>query len=208
MGCNGYRIYSGPLPGVYDSIVDAGLVTRSLLPLNQGSGRRYLAVTAYDLGNSEIESLESGPSQNEIMAIPSPAPGERAERKVYVFPNPYRVEANWDRGRQVRDHYLWFTNLPERSTVRIYTLSGDLVLERAFDGAQYHGENARGVFDPRTVTGLAPPTLSGTTFAWDLITREGQAAATGLYLYSVEDRATGETSVGKFVVVKSDREGF
>ncbi len=168
----------------------------------------FCAVTAYDLGNSEIESLESGTAQNETVAIPGPAPGERPERKVYVFPNPYRVEARWDRGRQVRDHYLWFTNLPERCTVRIYTLSGDLVLERSFDGAEYAGENARGVYDPRSVSGLAPPTLSGTTFAWDLITREGQAAATGLYLYSVEDRVNGGTTVGKFVIVKSDREGF
>ena len=50
-------------------------------------------------------------------------------------------------------------------------------------------------------------TLSGTTFAWDLITKEGQAAATGLYLYSVEDKDHGnQRTVGKFLIVKSDRE--
>ena len=45
--------------------------------------------------------------------------------------------------------------------------------------------------------------------AWDLITDYDQALATGLYLYSVEDTRTGKRSVGKFTVLKSDREtGF
>jgi hypothetical protein len=41
-----------------------------------------------------------------------------------------------------------------------------------------------------------------------MITREGQAAATGLYMYSVENRDTGKRQVGRFLIVKSDREGF
>jgi len=180
------------------------------IPALKNGFKYYVAVTSYDLGNVEIESLESGTAQNETLAIPGPAPGERPDRKVYVYPNPYRVEAQWDRGRQVRDHYLWFTNLPERCTLRIYTLSGDLVFETdpPFSGASYHGEGARGVYDPANPGGLEPPTLSGTTFAWNLITREGQAAATGLYMFSVEDRVTHKKTVGKFLIVKSDREGF
>jgi hypothetical protein len=181
---------------------------RYTIPALRNGFKYFTAITAYDLGNTEIESLESGIAQNKTLAIPSPAVGEKAPGKVYVYPNPYRVEARWDRGRQVRDHYLWFTNLPERCTLRIYTLSGDLVYETPFVGSQYRGEGARGVFDPRSELDVAPPTLSGTTFAWNMITREGQAAATGLYLYSVEDDATHEKTVGKFLIVKSDREGF
>jgi hypothetical protein len=168
----------------------------------------FTAITSYDLGNVEIESLESGVSQNKQLAIPGPAAGERPKGSVSVFPNPYRVEALWDRGRTVRDHYLWFTNLPERCTLRIYTLSGDLVYETEFTGGAYRGEGTRGVFDPQAEQDVPPPTLSGTTFAWNMITREGQAAATGLYLYSVEDHAGGGRSLGKFVIVKSDREGL
>ena len=89
-------------------------------------------------------------------------------------------------------------------SLRIYTLSGDMVFEKEFDGATYHGEGARGIFDPRLPRRV--PELSGTSFGWNLITREGQAAATGLYMFSVEDRATGKRQVGKFLVVKSDRE--
>lgn len=165
----------------------------------------HAAVTSFDIGDSRIESLESGTSQNKKSGVPNPGAGERpGGGKVTVFPNPYRVEARWDQGRLARDHFLWFTNLPERCTIRIYTLSGDLVFETDFDGASYRGENARGVYDPRT--GERPPELSGRSFAWNLITRADQAAATGLYLYSVEDKGSKEKSVGKFLIVKSDRD--
>jgi hypothetical protein len=50
--------------------------------------------------------------------------------------------------------------------------------------------------------------LSGASFAWNLITRTGQAAASGMYLWTVEDRDSGKTERGKFLVVKSDVEGF
>jgi hypothetical protein len=168
----------------------------------------FAAVTAYDLGNTEIESLESGRSQNEVMLVPAPRAGEHAGG-VVVFPNPYRVEAAWDHDAwklgHVREHYLWFANLPQRCNIRIYTLAGDLVLDQAFDGATYNGSNARGIFNPASDL---PGTFSGATFGWDLVTRRGQAAATGLYMWSVEDKATGKTQVGKVLVVKSDREGL
>lgn len=168
----------------------------------------YCAVTSYDLGNIEVESLESGVSQNKTMAIPSPAPGERPNSKIVVFPNPYRVEARWDQGKLVRDHYLWFSNLPERCTIKIFTLSGDLVFDTDFNGANYHGEGSRGIYDPQRELDVGPPTLSGASYGWDLISRHGQAVASGLYLYSVEDKDTGKRTIGKFLIVKSDRENF
>ena len=166
----------------------------------------YVAVNAYDIGNTQIAPYESGlaDSLNRFAIVPGAGPGERGGRVPTVFPNPYRVEARWDQGRLIRDHYLWFANLPPRCLLRIYTLSGDMVFEKEFDGSDYHGEGARGIFDPRLPRRV--PELSGTSFGWDLITREGQAAATGLYLFAVEDRATGDRHVGKFLVVKSDRE--
>jgi hypothetical protein len=88
----------------------------------------------------------------------------------------------------------------------IYTLAGDRVFRTQFDGANYHGESARGLFDPRQDIGIAPPTLSGASFAWNLITDQGQAIATGLYLFTVQDLTSGHVSRGKFLIVKSDRE--
>ena len=157
-----------------------------------------------------IESLESGFGQNLTLAIPSPTPAESQSSGigVTVFPNPYRVEARWDQGQLVRDHYLWFANLPPQCTIRIYTLSGDLVFSTEFNGANYHGQGTRGVYNPQRDIGVAPPTLSGASYAWDMVSRQGQAVATGLYIYSVEDHATGKRTVGKFLIVKSDREQF
>ncbi|MBI3539792.1 MAG: hypothetical protein HY076_05925 [Candidatus Eisenbacteria bacterium] len=192
-----------------DTTIDGHLYNYRYTVTGLRNGFKYFAaITSYDLGNVQIESLESGVSQNKVEAIPAPAAGELAAGKVYVFPNPYRVEAKWDQGKQVRDHYLWFTNLPQRCTLRVYTLSGDLVYQTEFQGSSYHGEGARGVYDPASELDVSAPTLSGTTFAWNMITKEGQAAATGLYMYSVEDHTGGKRTVGKFLIVKSDREGF
>ena len=163
----------------------------------------FTAVTSYDLGTSEIESLESGVSQNEVMAVPAPSAGEGGG--VTVFPNPYRVETSWDVGKNARDHFLWFANLPEKCTIRLYTLSGDLIYTYDFDGATYTGSNARGIYNPSTDL---KSNLSGRTFGWDMITKQGQAAATGLYMWSVEDKRTSKRQLGKFLIVKSDRETF
>ncbi len=170
----------------------------------------FAAVTAFDLGTNEVESLESGLAQNLSLGIPGDTPTEAkaSGRGVTVFPNPYRVEARWDQGQLARDHYLWFTNLPARGTLRIYTLSGDLVFSTEFNGEAYHGDGSRGVYNPKRDIGVDPPSLGGTSFAWNMISREGEAAATGLYLYSVEDHGTGKRTVGKFLIVKSDRERF
>jgi hypothetical protein len=55
-------------------------------------GFRYWgAVTSYDTGDRTIESLESGITQNKFLVVPSANASERSQ--VYVFPNPYRVEA-------------------------------------------------------------------------------------------------------------------
>jgi hypothetical protein len=164
----------------------------------------YTAITAYDLGTTEIESLESGASQNEVLVVPGPTPGERGTG-VTVFPNPYRVETAWDRGQQARSHYLWFANLPQECSIHIYTLSGDLVFATEFDGRSYNGSNARGIRPPaselRTI-------LPGSMWGWDMITREGQAVASGLYLWAVEDKHGGKRQTGKMLIVKSDREGL
>ena len=175
------------------------------VPSLRNGFKYYAAVTSYDLGNSEIESLESGTAQNEILAIPAPAAGEHAADAVTVFPNPYRVEVAWDQGSTARS-LLVVRQSPLALRFEDLHARGPDCSRATFDGSTYRGENARGVFDPRTAGNLKP-VLSGRTFAWDLITKEGQAAATGLYLYSVDD-GSGKPSIGKFLLVKSDREGF
>jgi hypothetical protein len=44
--------------------------------------------------------------------------------------------------------------------------------------------------------------LDATYDEWDLISRNTQAVVSGIYLFSVEDKDTGENQVGKFVIIK------
>jgi hypothetical protein len=192
-----------------DTVIDGRAYRYHHRVTNLRDGFKYfVAVTAFDLGTIEIESLESGIAQNKVLAVPGATGGQSANGGgVTVFPNPYRVEARWDQGTLVRDHYLWFANLPQRAKIRIYTLAGDLVFEADFDGATYTGQGTRGLYDPNRELDVDAPTLSGRMYAWNMITRQGQAAATGLYLYSVEEPG-GKKTIGKFLIVKSDREDF
>ena len=123
-----------------------------------------------------------------------------------MFPNPYRVEARWDANDLVRDHYLWFANLPKRCTIRIYTLGGDLVFETDFDGATYHGQGARGIYDPRE----RARRLRADAVRLDVRLEHDQQERPGgrdraLHV-RVEDKDGGDRQVGKFLIVKSDRE--
>ena len=168
-------------------------------------GFRYWgAVTAYDQGDRTIESLESALGQNKFVVVPSANASEHTG--AYVFPNPYHVEASWDAGRPPRDKVVWFGGLPNRCTIRVYTLAGDLVMARAFDGSVYHTENIRGIWTPDRNPDTGAPALSGASFAWDLISDRGQAIASGLYVWTIQSRNGDAVQRGKLLVIKSDRE--
>jgi hypothetical protein len=165
----------------------------------------WAAISSFDRGTVEIGPLETGLGLTRRMTIPGTEPGGASGtgRRVGVFPNPYRGDAEWD-GVQRRDRYLWFTNLPRRCTITIYTLAGDRVDAIDFDGDSYDARNVRGIFDPTDPQNPAIdlPVLSGGMAAWDLISTNDQAVATGLYLFAVEDRDSGRTEVGQFLVIK------
>ena len=163
----------------------------------------WVAATAFDRGALDVGSLESGIGQNLTFVIPGAPASMDGRPKVTVFPNPYRGDAAWD-GSLRRDRYLWFANLPPRCVIRIYTLAGDLVDSIDFDQATYRPIDIRGIFDPTDPRNPERdlPVLSGGMAAWDLVSRKDQGVASGLYLYSVEDRDGGDRQVGKFLIVK------
>ena len=101
--------------------------------------------------------------------------------QVMVVPNPYRGSANWDLRPSDVDPTgtkIALRNLPDAvSTIRIYNIAGDLVLNEVHDG-----------------------TLGNGTFFWNLITRNGQNAVSGIYAYSVQ--FPGGTCRGRFVVIR------
>ncbi|HBC46889.1 MAG TPA: hypothetical protein DCZ43_07580, partial [candidate division Zixibacteria bacterium] len=96
------------------------------------NGWQYaFAVTAFDMGDptNNLPSLESGVLLSYGRAFPGPEAAPK--RQVVVFPNPYKASSVWDGlgddGVQERTRLLYFANLPDRCSIHIYTLAGDLV---------------------------------------------------------------------------------
>ena len=169
------------------------LVLDSLL-----NGWQYVvAVSAFSSPDeaSGIPSLESSRIAGSRRALPGTPPGSRLE--VGVYPNPYYIRALWD-GQGERLRKVYFYNLPARSRITILSPAGDVVAELEHDAATYKGEDSQWF---RTFSD-GTQVFAGGEHAWDLITRGGQALATGIYLFSVEDLTTGERSTGRFAILK------
>ncbi len=93
--------------------------------------------------------------------------------EIKVVPNPYIACAEWEVTEGIRK--MQFTHLPDRCTIRIYTLAGDLVRAIRHD-------NGTGTED------------------WDLLNKNQQGIVPGVYFYHV-DSEYGQ-KLGKFVVIK------
>lgn len=162
----------------------------------------FYSVTATDHAltrqgqDSPLEITAQGLSGDPGSSFDNTTPGasaqtaEERERfgvNIYVYPNPATRDAlaeyqqlnpNGDDPTGVR---VTFTNLPmSQNTIRIYTVSGDLVQTIEHDGTEGSGQ-----------------------VSWNLMSRNGQEIVSGVYLYAVQsmdDRF--EDFVGKFVVVR------
>ncbi len=156
----------------------------------------YYSVTAYDRGDPDanLESLESSFYANRTYVYSGKQGNKNINWKPTVYPNPYRGQALWD-GYGSRDKMIWFRGLPNEAEIRIFTLAGDLV-EIIHHDDKYIGADIQNIDERKT------PTFSGGEHAWDLITMHDQATATGLYLFTVEDKQTGIIKEGKFLIMK------
>ena len=90
-----------------------------------------------------------------------------------------------------------FYNLPEKAEVRVYTLAGEIVATMDHDANTYSGD-IRWFNDFSSDNRLLP----GGEHAWDLLSESNQNLTTGLYLYTVRNKDTGEVQRGKFAVIK------
>ena len=122
--------------------------------------------------------------------------------KIRVVPNPYLASSMLDIGPASRR--IEFVNLPGRCTIRIYTLSGNLVNVLNHVGANRQGWGNYTDWDeldlnsqPKEYTGY--DNHSGTE-PWNLKNRFGQLVASGCYFYHVTD-TRGETQTGAFYIV-------
>ena len=176
----------------YNLGFEGGLQYYKYVDYNVHNGMNYFySVTAYDhllLGGVPIRTNYYGdPSSNFIFTNPVSDAQLAAgfnESEVYVVPNPataetmdpWRMEPNQDDPTGIK---IEFRNLPAcQSTVRIYTVAGDLVEILYNDG-------------------------SDGTLPWDLVSRNGQDITSGIYLYSVEpEEDSFPRTIGKFVVIR------
>jgi len=99
---------------------------------------------------------------------------------IYVVPNPYVVFSSMEqpgvtsdkRGEQV----LEFRNLPPKCTIRIYTITGELVKTIEKDDMTNYAR-------------------------WDLLSYEAQRLAYGVYIYHVDAPGIGQ-KIGRFALIK------
>ncbi len=164
------------------------------------NGWQYLfAVTAFDKGDPEnnLESLESSPLASLNRILPGTLPNNDDKAEIGVYPNPYYGNAIWD-GSTERLRKIYFYNLPSDCEITIYTLSGDIV--KNID----HHQNSNGASLKwfQTYASDGKQVMTGGEDAWDLLTNDDQAIATGLYLFTVKDTRTGDIKRGKFLIIK------
>ncbi len=164
----------------------------------------YVAVTSWDRGmpSLDIPVLESARDEDANMKIFFPGPTGSSEMdNIYVVPNPYIGFSKFDGKRDKDDkgdksRRLWFVNLPQKCTIKIWTLAGDLVDEFEHNGDEYYE-------DIISVSKAAQSAqAAGGIHAWDLLSRHNQIIAPGVYLFSVIEKDSGDKKVGKFVVIK------
>lgn len=101
---------------------------------------------------------------------------------IYVVPNPYVATSTFEPPNTYRagrgDRRIYFMNLPPECTIRIYTITGQLVQTLRHQSSIDDGQEA-----------------------WDLVTKDGMNAAYGVYIYHVEAPGVGE-HVGRFALIK------
>jgi hypothetical protein len=152
----------------------------------------YYAVTTFDRGYS-LRSGTQGltkfdscpvaegtpyPCKSELVSVPMEVDAQSDLYKVYVVPNPVRTGSSrltTDNYHNFPDGVCRFVNVPEKCTIKIFTVAGDLVwMNDHVDG-----------------TGDVP---------WDTKNLEEQEVASGVYVYRIEN---GKDSVyGRIVVIR------
>ncbi len=102
-------------------------------------------------------------------------------KKVAVVPNPYVGADSWEpattsvgRGNRL----IYFIHLPSKCTIRIYTMSAQLVQ------TLYHDSNIDNGQEP-----------------WNLVSRDGMNIAYGIYVFHIDAPGVG-SFIGKFAIMK------
>ena len=202
---NGFTDIRHPNP--YDTTIQIGgmdstirVAYRYEIDMLQNGWQYGVALTVFDRGNPNIESLESAPSNTMKQVFPGTQPnGSLSEANApYVYPNPYYAGASWE-GSSIfpEDRRLNFANLPANCTIKIFTPAGDVIDEIEHSSGTYTGNSPW--YDRYSDQENA--VFAGGEHSWNLISADNQIISRGIYLYTIEqnDKIVYR---GKFVVIK------
>jgi len=133
------------------------------------TNRPFAADDAYSFKTeaAEINTAQATTDLDRIRVVPNP----------YVITNaiePLDLQNPRDRG----EHRLYFDLLPKDCTIRIFTVTGELV-----DMFEHHS------------------TIDNGQAFWDLTTRDNFPIAYGVYIYHVDAGPLGQ-KIGRFAVIK------
>jgi hypothetical protein len=139
------------------------------------------------LGNG-LESSNGSPESKTLREFRPLLPGNTAadnlDLPIRVVPNPFKLDQvhAYGRTRNIR-----FTNIPRRSKISIFSISGDLITEIIHDDPT---TSPPGVDNPAEVT-------------WTQGSRSGLGVISpGMYFYVVESLESGKSLEGTFMIVR------
>ncbi len=140
----------------------------------QGDVYRLVVRTPFTAG--DVFEFTTSPARVDA----AQAASQFEEQEPYVVPNPYVAAASFEPERFATagrgERRIEFRAIPAGATIRIYTVTGDLVQTLTHDNL---------------TTGMVP---------WDLRSKDNLEVAPGLYLFHV-DSDVGE-SLGRFAIIK------
>jgi hypothetical protein len=170
------------------------------------NGWQYrMALTSFSDGDelSGLPSLESSILQTEKRFIPgTEIQVADTSTELGIFPNPYYGSAVWDaKSNPERGRKIYFYNLPRKAKITIFTLSGDIVKTMQHEAGSSEGQSIQW-FTQTGTTDATPPQFSGGIHAWDIITDNDQALASGFYIVKAENMENGKVQTGRFLIVK------
>ena len=176
----------------------------------------FYSVTAFDSTTDNSITTELGGRRSAVEAeavVPESRTDANGKQGVWVVPNPYRGYASirqrpssWDLTPNASDPtgtHVDFLGLPGGQwTVRIYTVSGDLVQEIKSTDAVNESVRQEVRQGTKTFPGYNRQQDSphDGQARWNLISRNGQDVVSGIYLFTVESSEGSQR--GKFVVIR------
>ncbi len=118
---------------------------------------------------------------------------KRNLKNIKVVPNPFYIFSKYDTGM---DKLVKFTNLPDVCTIRIFTVSGDIVK------IIHHNSTSNNdrISEVTTDSSYIAPAQSTSTERWDLRNVRGHLVASGLYIALIESNVGNRTV--KFAVIQ------